>query len=133
MADVRLTGTRRARHSHHEAVHDLPPLRGRRGRPRRRPRRLYADRGQSHGSGLDIYNHHRGHTALKGQPPAGRVPNLTGQYSQDSGAYYDRRRARGKPHAQALLRLVRHRISVLFAMLRDGTFYESRVPEAAVA
>lgn len=30
---------------------------------------------------LHAYNHHRGHTALKGQPPASRVPNLTGQYS----------------------------------------------------
>ncbi|MBR7828415.1 integrase core domain-containing protein, partial [Actinospica sp. MGRD01-02] len=30
---------------------------------------------------LHIYNHHRAHTALKGQPPASRVPNLTGQNS----------------------------------------------------
>jgi transposase InsO family protein len=30
---------------------------------------------------LHAYNHHRGHTALKGSPPASRVPNLTGQYS----------------------------------------------------
>lgn len=30
---------------------------------------------------LHTYNHHRGHTALKGQPPASRVPNLSGQYS----------------------------------------------------
>jgi transposase InsO family protein len=30
---------------------------------------------------LHIYNHHRGHTALGGQPPASRVPNLSGQYS----------------------------------------------------
>jgi transposase InsO family protein len=29
---------------------------------------------------LHAYNHHRGHTALKGQPPASRVPNLSGQY-----------------------------------------------------
>lgn len=29
---------------------------------------------------LHTYNHHRGHTALKGQPPASRVPNLSGQY-----------------------------------------------------
>jgi transposase InsO family protein len=28
---------------------------------------------------LHTYNHHRGHTALGGQPPATRVPNLTGQ------------------------------------------------------
>ncbi|GAA4764684.1 hypothetical protein GCM10023329_08240 [Streptomyces sanyensis] len=42
-------------------------------------------------------------------------------------------RARGKTHTQALLRLARHRISVLFAMLRDGTFYASRLPETAAA
>ncbi len=28
---------------------------------------------------LHTYNHHRGHTALGGQPPASRVPNLRGQ------------------------------------------------------
>lgn len=30
---------------------------------------------------LHRYNHHRGHTALGGRPPASRVTNLTGQYS----------------------------------------------------
>lgn len=50
-----------------------------------------------------------------------------------SRSYYDRCRARGKTHTQALLRLARQRISVLFAMLRDGTFYEPRLPEAAAA
>jgi transposase InsO family protein len=30
---------------------------------------------------LHEYNHHRGHTALGGQPPAAYVPNLSGQYS----------------------------------------------------
>ena len=30
---------------------------------------------------LHTYNHHRGHTALGGQPPASVVPNLSGQYS----------------------------------------------------
>lgn len=30
---------------------------------------------------LHIYNHHRAHTALGGQPPASRVTNLSGQYS----------------------------------------------------
>jgi transposase InsO family protein len=29
---------------------------------------------------LHTYNHHRGHTALGGQPPATRVPNLSGKY-----------------------------------------------------
>jgi transposase InsO family protein len=27
-----------------------------------------------------LYNHHRGHTALGGLPPASRVTNLTGPY-----------------------------------------------------
>lgn len=45
-----------------------------------------------------------------------------------SRTYYDRCRARGKTHTQALLRLARQRINVLFAMLRDGTFYEPRTP-----
>lgn len=30
---------------------------------------------------LHSYNHHRGHTALKGKPPASRVTNLSGQYT----------------------------------------------------
>ena len=30
---------------------------------------------------LHRYNHHRGHTALGGQPPAARVTNLAGQYT----------------------------------------------------
>jgi transposase InsO family protein len=30
---------------------------------------------------LHTYNHHRGHTALRGQPPASRVTNLSGQNS----------------------------------------------------
>ncbi|OPG14091.1 IS481 family transposase [Microbispora sp. GKU 823] len=29
---------------------------------------------------LHMYNHHRGHTALKGQPPISRVTNLPGEY-----------------------------------------------------
>jgi len=28
---------------------------------------------------LHIYNHHRPHTSIAGQPPASRVPNLSGQ------------------------------------------------------
>src|SRR5699024_7065271 len=45
-----------------------------------------------------------------------------------SRTYYDKHRSRGKTHTQALLRLARQRINVLFAMLRDGTFYQSRPP-----
>jgi hypothetical protein len=45
-----------------------------------------------------------------------------------SRTYYDKCRARGKTHTQALLRLARQHINVLFAMLRDGTLYEPRTP-----
>ncbi len=51
-------------------VDEVPPVRGKRGRPRRRPRALYADRGYDH----DIYRHRlreRGITpkiARRGQP-----------------------------------------------------------------
>jgi transposase len=44
---------------------------------------------------------------------------------------YDRCRARGRTHTQALLRLARRRINVLFTMLRDGTFYELRTTRLA--
>lgn len=47
-----------------------------------------------------------------------------------SRVYYDRKIAQGKHYTQALLCLARRRADVLFAMLRDGTFYESR-PAAA--
>jgi transposase len=49
-----------------------------------------------------------------------------------SRAYYDKKIGQGKRHTQALLCLARRRVDVLFAMLRDGTFYESR-PAAAVS
>jgi transposase len=48
-----------------------------------------------------------------------------------SRTYYDNYRARGKTHTQALLRLARQRINVLFAILRDGAFYEPRTPRLA--
>jgi transposase len=41
-----------------------------------------------------------------------------------SRTYYDKKIAQGKHHTQALLCLARRRADVLFAMLRDGTFYD---------
>ncbi|WP_442854052.1 IS110 family transposase [Arthrobacter sp. Leaf337] len=40
-----------------------------------------------------------------------------------SRRYYDRKRAEGKTHVQAMLSLARRRLNVLWAMLRDGTTY----------
>ena len=42
--------------------------------------RSETERTQAFQAWLHHYNHHRGHTALKGQLPASRVTNLSGQY-----------------------------------------------------
>ena len=44
----------------------------------------------------------------------------------ESRAFYDRKRAEGKRHTQALIALARRRVNVLWAMLRDGPTFESR-------
>ena len=41
-----------------------------------------------------------------------------------SRAYYSRKIQQGKRHNQALIALARRRCDVMFAMLRDGTFYQ---------
>jgi transposase len=46
--------------------------------------------------------------------------------SPESRAFYDRKRAEGKRHTQALIALARRRVNVLWAMLRDGTTFEIR-------
>jgi transposase InsO family protein len=46
-----------------------------------KPYRSEADRASDFATWLHFYNHHRGHTALGGQPPASRVTNLSGQYT----------------------------------------------------
>lgn len=46
-----------------------------------RPYRTETERRAALPGWLHTYNHHRGHTSLAGQPPASRVPNLTGQYN----------------------------------------------------
>jgi len=40
--------------------------------------------------------------------------------SPESRAFYDRKRAEGKRHVQALIALARRRVNVIWAMLRDG-------------
>jgi transposase InsO family protein len=46
-----------------------------------RPYRSETERVAAFAHWLHHYNHHRGHTSLKGQPPASRVTNLSGQYT----------------------------------------------------
>lgn len=48
-----------------------------------------------------------------------------------SRAYYDRKREQGKRHNQALIALAHRRLTVLFAMLRDGSLYDQPLLEHA--
>ena len=48
-----------------------------------------------------------------------------------SRAYYDKKRAEGKRHNQALIALARRRCDVLFAMLRDGALYTEPTTKTA--
>lgn len=49
-----------------------------------------------------------------------------------SKAFYDRKRAEGKGHKQAVLTLARRRTNVLWAMIRDKTEFQA-APRAATA
>ncbi|MBO8190101.1 IS110 family transposase [Streptomyces sp. DW4-2] len=82
-------------------------------------------------SGTSIHGEHAPRTGNRQLKRAMFLSAFAALHDPDSRDYYDRCRARGKTHTQALLRLARHRISVLFAMLRDGTFYEPRTPAMA--
>ncbi len=50
-----------------------------------------------------------------------------------SRAFYDRKRAEGKRHTQAVLALARRRVNVLWALLRDGRCYQTTPPAPAAA
>jgi transposase len=50
-----------------------------------------------------------------------------------SRTYYDRKRAEGKTHTQAVLALARRRLNVLWAMLRDHRTYQPTAPNAMAA
>jgi transposase len=52
-------------------------------------------------------------------------------FHRSSRAFYDRKRAEGKAHHQAVIALARRRANVLWAMLRDGQPYRERLPEEA--
>jgi len=50
-----------------------------------------------------------------------------------SRTYYDRKRAQGKRHNQAVLCLARRRVDVLHAMLSQGVLYRTPAPLATAA
>lgn len=84
----------------------------------------------AHDSGKRVGNHRRmrgGNKVLKRVFYQSAFASLRG--SPHSRAFYDRKRAEGKKHTQALIALARRRVNVLWAMLRDETTFE--VPPAA--
>ena len=78
-------------------------------------------------SGKRAGNHRRmrgGNKVLKRVFYQSAFASLRG--SPESRAFYDRKRREGKRHTQALIALARGRVNVVWAMLRDGTTFESR-------
>jgi transposase len=79
-------------------------------------------------SGKRVGNHRRmrgGNKALKRVFYQSAFASL--RSAPESRAFYDeRKRAEGKRHTQALIALARRRVNVVWAMLRDGTTFESR-------
>jgi transposase len=78
-------------------------------------------------SGKRVGNRRRmrgGNKALKRVFYQSAFASLRG--SRESRAFYDRKRAEGKRHTQALIALARRRVNVVWAMLRDGTTFETR-------
>ncbi|MFJ9821697.1 IS110 family transposase [Streptomyces sp. NPDC101151] len=55
------------------------------------------------------------------------------QRDPTSRTYYDRKRAEGKRHHQALIALARRKVNVLYAMLRDRQPFQARPPLRLVA
>ncbi len=74
------------------------------------------------------------HPSMRGNKELKRVLYLSAFAAlkdPTSRAYYDRKRAQGKRHNQALIALARRRCDVLFAMMRDGTHYQNPLTNAA--
>ena len=80
----------------------------------------------------------RSGTSIRGEHPSRRgnkklkralfLSAFAALHHPPSRAYYDRKRAEGKRHNQAIIALARRRSDVLFAMLRDGTLYADPAP-----
>ncbi|MFI0829647.1 IS110 family transposase [Streptomyces roseolus] len=55
------------------------------------------------------------------------------QHDPNSRAFYDRKRAEGKRHVQAVLALARRRVNVLWALIRDRRLYTVAPPATQAA
>jgi transposase len=55
------------------------------------------------------------------------------RYDPNSRRFYDRKRAEGKKHVQAVLALARRRVNVMWALIRDRRCYQVTPPVTATA
>jgi hypothetical protein len=62
-----------------------------------------------------------------------RIPDTGAKRAGIPRRHYDRKRAQGKRHTQAVLALARRRLNVMWAMLRDHKPYQPTPPNAAAA
>lgn len=80
-------------------------------------------------SGRITGNHHRPHRFNRRLLRTCYLAALSAlKASPASRTFYDRKRAEGKTHKQALIALARRRINTLWAMLRDHTLYREPTP-----
>ena len=82
-------------------------------------------------SGTSIRGEHRSKRGNKKLKYALYLAAFASLRNPVSRTYYDRKRAEGMRHHQALMALTRKRCNVLFAMLRDGALYEFKAPKSA--
>ncbi|MGV9736701.1 IS110 family transposase [Rhodococcus aetherivorans] len=85
----------------------------------------------THRSGSSIRGEHPARSGNRKLKRALFLSAFAALHDPTSRAYYDRKRAEGKKHNAALICLARRRCDVLYAMLKNKTFY--RTPTTAAA
>ncbi len=85
----------------------------------------------THRSGSSIRGEHPARSGNRKLKRALFLSAFAALHDPTSRAYYDRKRAEGKKHNAALICLARRRCDVLYAMLKNKTFYRSPTAEAA--
>jgi len=85
-------------------------------------------------SGRISGNHHRPHRFNRRLLRTCYLAALSSlKASPASRAFYDRKRAQGKSHKQALIALARRRLNTIWAMIRDRTLYQEPAPALPAA
>lgn len=82
-----------------------------------------------HDSGKKSGNLHRPRHYHRGLQRVFYMSALTSvRYDPNSRTFYDRKRAEGKRHTQAVIALARRRVNVLWALIRDRRLHEITPP-----